>query len=424
MKTIHNSSEKESPLSHLQQPRGTRDILHKDKSRQNKILEIAKSITLTHGFQDIETPIFEDTSLFYRLGESSDIVTKETYTFQDRGGHSLTLRPEGTAPVARALISNGLTQNLPGKFFYCGPMFRYERPQKGRYRQFTQIGVELFGRDSYHADIEVIQLADTFLKDLGLRDSVSLEINTLRDKESRDAYRAALVSYFNIHKNNLSEDSKRRLEKNPLRILDSKDIKDRDLLKEAPLFSEYLTDASKEFFNNITKALNILGIQYNHNQQLVRGLDYYCHTAFEFVTTDLGAQGTLLAGGRYDGLVKNLGGPDISGVGWAAGLDRLALLADITLPEQRPICLLPLCEKAELECYKIATTLRAQGFYVETIYTGNIGKRLKKATKLNASHALLLGENELVSGQIQIKNLDASTDVKIALADLTTYFKS
>lgn len=407
----------------LQAPRGTRDLIGDEKTKNDIIIEVARRISQTHRFQDIETPLFESTNVFHRLGESSDIITKETYTFEDRGENSLTLRPEGTAPVARAFISNGLTQDLPAKFFYAGPMFRYERPQKGRYRQFTQIGVELIGRDTYHADVEVLVMAKTLLDKIGIGDSVTLNINTLGDQASRDAYRHALVEYFTPHKARLSEDSQRRLEQNPLRILDSKDEVDRALIKTAPVFSAYLTDESKLFFINVCRALEALKLPFTINEALVRGLDYYCHTVFEFVSTDLGAQGTVLAGGRYDGLIQSLGGPDVSGVGWAAGLERLAMLSPLAVSKPDLVCLLPLCEEAEIEMMKLSISLREMGLSCETIYSGNIGKRLKRADKLKAHFAIFMGEDEQSQGVVQIKNLRTSASQTVAIDDLKEFFQ-
>ncbi len=411
-------------MSNLQPARGTRDLLPEEKRRHQYVLSKAYGAARLFGFQEMDTPLFEDTSVFYRLGESSDIVTKETYTFDDRGGSSLTLRPEGTAPVARALISNGLTQDLPGKYFYSGPMFRYERPQKGRYRQLHQAGIELFGISTYHGDVEAIQVAEKFLTDLGLRDKVSLEINTLGDRESRDHYRKKLVAYFTEHRDDLSEDSKRRLEKNPLRILDSKDEGDRQLIKDAPLYGDSLTPDAHAFFNHVLQSLESLGIQYTSNPRLVRGLDYYCHTAFEYISTDLGAQGTVLAGGRYDGLVKSLGGPDVPGVGWACGIDRLALLITGEFQAPRPVMILPMGDAAEKKAFALANELRAQGLITETLYTGNLGKRLKKATKANAHTALILGEDELTQHKAQVRLLDQGTEELVALKELAAYIKA
>ncbi|HBN21733.1 MAG TPA: histidine--tRNA ligase, partial [Holosporales bacterium] len=298
-----------------------------------------------------------------------------------------------------------------------------ERPQKGRYRQFTQVGVEIFGLNSYHGDIEAIQIAENFLSRLGLRNQVSLELNSLGDGASRDNYREKLVAYFTRYKNDLSKDSQRRLEQNPLRILDSKDEGDRKLLKDAPLYGNSLTIEAQPFFDQVLKTLDTLGIQYHHNPHLVRGLDYYCHTAFEYVSTDLGAQGTVLAGGRYDGLVKNLGGPEVSGVGWAAGVDRLALLLDGDFAAPRPVAIIPMGETAEAKSFELANLLRAQNIVAETFYGGNLGKRLKKATKADASTALIIGDDELAQNQAQVRLLDKGTEELVAFDKLAAYIK-
>ena len=300
----------------LQPVRGTRDLIGDDAARHFHVVETARRITALYGFAEWQTPIFEDTKVFSRtLGETSDVVTKEMYTFEDRGGDSITLRPEGTAGVCRALITGGLTQTLPQKVFYAGPMFRYERPQKGRYRQFHQIGVELLGTDSPLADAEVIACGWQILNELGVAKDVELQINTLGDVQSRENYRAALVAYFSEHAAALSADSKTRLEKNPLRILDSKDESDKVLVASAPLIYDHLSDYAKGQYKLLKDFLTVFGVTFTENPRIVRGLDYYNHTAFEFVTTALGAQGTVLAGGRYDGLVEQMGGPHVPGVG-------------------------------------------------------------------------------------------------------------
>src|SRR6267378_963162 len=322
----------------LQSVRGTQDLLPAQMRRHRAVSETARRVAERYGFEEMATPIFEFTEVFERpIGETTDIVSKEMYSFTDRGGENITLRPENTAGVVRAVLSNALTQSTPLKFFYSGPMFRYERPQKGRFRQFHQIGVELLGVPQSQADIEVIALGQRILGALGIADKVVLELNTLGDPESRAAYRDALVAYFSARFSELSEDSRRRLERNPLRILDSKDPGDQRLAAEAPDFAEYLNDASREFFARVRDGLDALGVVYRLNPRLVRGLDYYTHTAFEFVTTELGTQGTVIGGGRYDGLVELMGGPAMPGVGWAAGIERLAMLIGDPPASSRPI---------------------------------------------------------------------------------------
>jgi histidyl-tRNA synthetase len=310
------------------------DLLPQDHLKHAFVIEKAKDIAASYGFAQMATPLMEFKEVFKRtLGDVSDIVTKEMYEIADRGGESLVLRPEGTAGVVRAVLSNGLTQSLPLKYFYAGPMFRYERPQKGRMRQLHQIGVELFGVAEPIGDVEVISLAFDILKKLGLTHRTILELNTLGDEESRTRYRDMLVTYLKDHEAALSSDSQIRLHKNPLRILDSKDEGDKKILKDAPLLTGSLNAFSKERFEKIQEGLASLNIPFKLNPHLVRGLDYYCHTAFEVTTTELGSQGTVLAGGRYDGLVETMGGPSIPGVGWGGGIDRLAMmLMDEDLP--------------------------------------------------------------------------------------------
>ena len=403
-------------MSKLQPVRGTHDLLPEDARRHRHIVDTGLRVSERYGFGEIETPIFEFTDVFKRtLGEASDVVSKEMYTFTDRGGEELTLRPEGTASVCRALITGGLTQNLPAKFYYQGPMFRYERPQKGRMRQFHQIGIELLGAAEPQADIEVISCGADILDAIGVLSRTTLELNTLGDTDSRKAYRAALVEYFGDHREALSEDSRRRLELNPLRILDSKDEGDRRLVEHAPSFDDYLNDYSKDFFAAVVAGLDALGVGYHRNTRLVRGLDYYCHTTFEFVTDALGAQGTVMAGGRYDGLVETMGGPAIPGVGWAAGIERLALLVEGVTDPARPIAIVPVGAGTELEALKLAHRLRRAGHAVEHGYTGNVGKRLKRASKVGARVALILGEDELARGAVQLRDLDAGTQDEAAL---------
>jgi histidyl-tRNA synthetase len=406
-------------VSSLQPVRGTHDILPDASRAHRHVVETARRVAEGYGFGEISTPIFEFTEVFARtLGETSDIVTKEMYTFTDRGGDEITLRPEGTAGIARALISGGLAQDLPLKFFYTGPMFRYERPQKGRLRQFHQFGVELLGIATAQADIEVIALAAHILDKLGALAKAKLEINTLGDRESREAYRAVLVDYLSAHRANLSEDSRTRLERNPLRILDSKDEGDRKILREAPLFPEYLTPAAQDFFAAVRRGLDALGVAHEVNPRLVRGLDYYCHTAFEFTTEHLGAQGTILAGGRYDGLVAAMGGRDTPGVGWAAGVERLSMLVDNVPPPPRPIAVIPAGDGAEAKALETAQELRRAGFVVDIGFSGNLGKRMKRANKLGARAAVILGENELSRNAATVRDLDSGEESEIPLAAL------
>jgi histidyl-tRNA synthetase len=409
--------------SKLQPVRGTHDLLPEEARKHRFIVSEALEVAARYGYGEIATPVFEFSEVFHRtLGDTSDVVTKETYTFTDRGGENLTLRPEFTAGIARAFISGGLQDQLPLKYFYAGPAFRYERPQKGRQRQFHQIGAELLGVDTPQGDIETIALAYRVLESLGLKDKVKLELNTLGDAESRTAYREALVKYFESHAANLSDDSKARLVRNPLRILDSKDEGDRKIIADAPRMQEHLTAFTKHYFTRVQEGLTALGINFAFNERLVRGLDYYNHTVFEFTTDLLGAQGTVLAGGRYDGLIELMGGPSTPGIGWAAGIERLAALVDFAdrIKTARPIAVIPLGDAAEKEALKLTEQLRAGGFTVELGYKGNLGNRMKKANKVQAVAALIIGDSELAKGVAVLKDLDSGSQQEVALSSLTS----
>lgn len=399
--------------------RGTVDLLPDDARRHRRVSDTARDLAERYGFGEIQTPIFEFTDVFARtLGDVSDVVTKEMYTFEDRGGERITLRPENTAGVARAYISGKLQNALPLKYFYSGPMFRYERPQKGRQRQFHQIGVELFGVPGPAADVEVIALGAQVLAALGMLDKTVLHLNTLGDTPSREAYRAALIAYFNDHKDSLSEDSLSRLDKNPLRILDSKNKGDRVVVEGAPVFDDYLTDEAANFFAEVRQGLDDLGVSYIRDPRLVRGLDYYCHTAFEFVTDALGAQGTVIGGGRYDGLVGIMGGPETPGVGWAGGIERLAMLADQTmapLEAPRPVALAPIGAAAERRLRQLAYTLRRDGVAVDIGYSGNLKRRMARAAKVNAHTAVILGDDELNKGVATVRDMETGAQQEVAL---------
>jgi histidyl-tRNA synthetase len=408
-------------MAQLQPVRGTQDILPAAARRHRAVSETARLTAERYGFEEIATPIFEFLEVFERpIGEATDIVSKEMYVLEDRGGDKLALRPENTAGVIRAVLSNGLTQSVPLKLFYSGPMFRYERPQKGRYRQFHQIGAELIGVASPQADIEVIALGRDILEALGLGGRIELELNTLGDTASRQAYRAALVGYFSDHTAALSEDSRDRLTRNPLRILDSKDLGDREIIAGAPAYAAYLNEDSQAFFAAVQRGLDALGIAYRLSPRLVRGLDYYCHTAFEFVSTELGSQGTVLGGGRYDGLMALMGGPDLPAVGWAAGIERLAMLIAEPAGAPRPIAVIPLGEAAEAPSLGLTQELRKAGFTVDLGYSGNASKRMKRANKLGARVALVLGDDELARDAVSLRDLDTGEQVEVPRAELGT----
>jgi histidyl-tRNA synthetase len=403
-------------MTFLQPARGTQDLLPETARRHRHVKETARTAAELYGFAEIATPIFEFAEVFTRpIGETSDIVVKEMYTFTDRGGEEVTLRPENTAGVVRAVLSNGLVQSAPLKFFYEGPMFRYERPQKGRFRQFHQIGVELIGVAQPQADIEVIALGSRILDALGVRERTVLELNTLGDPDSRAAYRQALISYFSAYIAKLSEDSLRRLERNPLRIFDSKNEDDRRITAGAPPFEEYLNSTSRDFFAQVCDGLDRLGIGYQLNPRLVRGLDYYTHTAFEFITADLGAQGTVMGGGRYDGLVEMMGGPAMPGVGWAAGIERLAMLIVEPPAPPRPIAVVPIGEAGEVMALTVAETLRNSGCNVDLSYSGNLQRRLRRANRIHARAALLIGENEAARNIVTLRDLDSGEQSEVPI---------
>ena len=411
----------------LQPVKGTRDLLPGICKQFRHVEQTASEVSSLYGFDEIETPILEPAALFLRsLGDTSDIVSKEMYRFTDAGGDDLVLRPEGTAGVARALISEGLAQDLPLKLFYRGPMFRRERPQKGRYRQFYQCGVELLGVESPAADLEVISCGYHMLQELGLSQNLTLHLNTIGDADSRFQFREALKAYFLSHKDQLSKESQDRLDRNPLRILDSKDPGDRLLLQNAPRLADSLTPAASEFFAQVQVGLKELGIPVTIDPLLVRGLDYYCHTVFEFTTQNLGAQNAVLAGGRYDGLVSDLGGPKVPGVGWAFGTDRLVLLLnelqrDVT--RQPGFALIPIGERAEKLMPSLAQEIRRAGLRVDLSFSGNVGKRMKRADKVGALAAVIFGDNELDADRFQIKALKTGTQTELPRAEIVKELK-
>ncbi|RJX68211.1 histidine--tRNA ligase [Tsuneonella suprasediminis] len=374
--------------------RGTQDIFGADAESFAFVVETFERVRRLYRFRRVEMPVFEKTEVFARsLGETTDVVSKEMYSFDDRGGESLTLRPEFTAGIARAYLTDGWKQYAPLKVATHGPLFRYERPQKGRYRQFHQLDAEVIGAAEPQADVELLTMADQLLNELGIADGVTLQLNTLGDGDSREAWRAALIDYFSAHKAELSEDSQDRLERNPLRILDSKDPRDKAFVADAPRIDDYLSAEAQDFFAAVTGGLDAAGVAWARNPALVRGLDYYRHTAFEFVTDRLGAQGTVLGGGRYDGLMESLGGPATPAVGWAAGIERLAMLVgdrEIAGPDVSLAV-----EDNELIAKGIAATaaLRAAGFSVEVFDSGSPRKRYDKAAKVQAKALVSLNDS-------------------------------
>ncbi|MDN3647124.1 histidine--tRNA ligase [Pontixanthobacter aestiaquae] len=378
--------------------RGTQDIFGPDAEGFAFVVETFERVRKLYRFRRAEMPVFEKTEVFARsLGETTDVVSKEMYSFEDRGGDSLTLRPEFTAGIARAYLTNGWQQHAPLKLATHGPLFRYERPQKGRYRQFHQIDAEIIGAGEPQADVELLAMADQLLKELGIED-VTLHLNTLGDGASREAWRAALVEYFRAVKDQLSDDSQERLEKNPLRILDSKDRKDKPFLADAPKIDDFLSDEARSFFEAVTSGLDAAGVKWKRAEALVRGLDYYRHTAFEFIPDEgsasadaLGSQSTVLGGGRYDGLIENLGGPATPAVGWAAGIERLAMLVGQQQYDSANLLNIILAVEDD-ELIQIGHSamraFREAGLSADWIVAGSPRKRYDKAVKINA-HVLI-----------------------------------
>jgi len=396
--------------------RGTQDIFGDEQRRFAQVLGTFEHVHGLYAFQRLDLPVFEDTQVFARsIGETTDVVSKEMYTFPDRGGDLLTLRPEFTAGIARAYLTEGWQQYAPLKLVTSGAVFRYERQQKGSYRQFHQIDAEILGAPEPAADVELLVMADQLLRELGIAEGVTLQLNTLGDAETRDAWRDALVAHFEAHRDQLSEDSLVRLEKNPLRILDSKDPRDRPIADAAPDIDAYLTPEARAFFEAVTAGLDAAGVAWTRNARLVRGLDYYRHTAFEFVTDRLGSQGTVLAGGRYDGLIESLGGPATAGVGWAAGVERLAMLLDE--PEKPGIdaVVVSMGAAAELRATGLVAELRRADVATDMAFRGNMKRRMAKANDQGARYALILGDDELANGQVQVKALKTGEQAKVSL---------
>ncbi len=412
-------------MQKLRTVRGVHDLLPYELHKHNIVVKSGLEISDKYNYSQIEIPIFEYSEVFTKpLGKSSDIVTKENYIFKDRSEDELMLRPEGTSGVVRAFLNAGLIQDLPQRFSYYGPMFRYERPQKGRLRQFKQLGVECLGLSTPMADIEVISLGHVFLDKLNILDKITLKINSLGDFDSRKKYRDSLVNYLRDYQSKLSKDSLRRLSINPLRILDSKNEGDQKIIQNAPSIFEYLNIDSKTRFEDVCKGLDHLNIKYQIDKNLVRGLDYYCHTAFEFTTNELGTQGTVLAGGRYDGLSKMLGGPDVPGVGWAAGIERLALMVQSEFVNAIDVVLVGQCESFNYLLLPIMKELIQKGIKSEIIYTGNFSKKFKRANKIKASYAIILGKEEINNNNFKFKDLTSGFEELLNLDQIIKKLKN
>ena len=412
----------------IQRPKGTADLLPDESSKWQYVEETAKMILGDYQFHEIRTPIFESYDLFSRgVGETSDIVSKEMYDFKDKGNRHMSLRPEGTAPVVRAFVENklfGPEYAKPYKVYYMGPMFRYERPQGGRMRQFHQLGVEVFGSTNPAIDVESMALAMDLFKEFGL-EHLTLVINSLGDKESRTAYREALIAYLEPHFADLSEDSQVRLHKNPLRVLDSKNKKDQEIVKDAPSILDYLSDDSKSHFESVKEMLEVLDIPYKIDSNMVRGLDYYNHTIFEIMSDapGFGAITTICAGGRYDGLVEEIGGPATPGFGFALGLERLMMTLaaeNIDIPDlhEVDVYVVGLGETTKIETLKLVQAIRSAGLSAERDYSNRKAKaQFKTAAKLKAKVVITLGEDELEKGELNFKVMKNGKESKVSLKE-------
>jgi histidyl-tRNA synthetase len=402
--------------------RGMQSLLGEDADRMAAVVAAFDRVRRLYGFKRVEVPVLEATEVFARtMGETTDVVSKEMYSFEDRSGDSVTMRPEFTAGIARAYLSEGWQQFAPLKVATHGPAFRYERPQKGRFRQFHQLDAEIIGAAEAAADVEILALGDQLLRELGIGDAVTLELNTLGDAETREAWRDALVEHFRASADKLSDDSRDRLERNPLRILDSKDPRDRAIADGAPAIDDFLTGEARDYFEQVTAGLDAAGVEWTRNPRLVRGLDYYRHTAFEFVTDRLGAQGAVIAGGRYDGLIEALGGPHTPAVGWAAGIERLAMLIDAPEANRVIASIIPLGEAAELRAVGLLSELRRWGIVADMSFRGNMKKRLQRANAAGALFAIILGDDEIARGEATVKDLQSGEQSLAPLDDVLTH---
>ena len=405
-------------MTSVQPVRGTQSLVHEDADRLAAVVAAFDKVRRLYGFKRVEVPTIEHTAVFARtIGETTDVVSKEMYSFEDRGGEGITLRPEFTAGICRAYLSEGWQQYAPMKVATSGSAFRYERPQKGRFREFHQLDAEIIGAGEPQADVELLGFADQLLKELGISGTI-LKLNTLGDPETRSAWRDALYEHFKSHSAALSEDSVARLERNPLRILDSKAHQDWPIVDSAPTVDDFLTSEAADFFAKVTAGLDAAGIAWERAPRLVRGLDYYRHTSFEFITDRLGAQGTMLAGGRYDGLIEALGGPHTPAVGWAAGIERLAMMIDAPEVEKPTAVVVPLGERAEAAGQRLVADLRRAGVAADMAYRGNMKKRLSRANDAGADFALIIGDDELDRGEAQLKNLGTGEQRSVPLDEV------
>lgn len=404
--------------------RGFKDVILTDAKKFNYIIDLIGKVAETYNYQKSYFPILEESSVYQRtLGEASDIVNKEMYNFTDKGENKVTLRPEFTAGIVRSLISNKLYHELPLKFFTYGPLFRYERPQKARQRQFNQVNFEFFGNDTYFAELELIMLIEQIIKKLNIQNKVTLEINSLGSNDARLKYKDELVNYYLRYENDLSEDSKHRLKTNPLRILDSKDIKDQEINQDAPLLEDYFTSFDQKFFSSLLEELTKQNISYKLNNKLVRGLDYYAHTVFEYSTALLGAQNAVFAGGRYDNLIENMGGRATPAVGFAGGVERMFELIEMNEQNIINIIVLPLSDAEKSSAFSLLNLLRQNDIKADIIFSGgNLTKKLKKAAKFKPDFVAILGENEVATKQVLLRNFKSGKEVLCEFANLAADF--
>ena len=406
----------------LRPVRGTHDIFGEEINKFNQISKVVSKNAKLKDFREIQTPIFEFSNLFSKpLGEHSDVVLKEMYSFEDRNNEFLTLRPEYTTPMIRAAITNNLLNDIPLKIFGIGPMFRRERPQKGRYRQFNQINFEILGTKDVLADVELISLSNIILNELLPRNKIILNINSLGDKHSLSNFKKNLAKYFNAHKKKLSNESVKKIDSNPLRILDSKLEEDKEISKSSPKIYEFLTKEAKMHYENLKKSLKVLDINFVENFNLVRGLDYYCNTVFEFKTNSLGSQDTLLGGGRYDGLIKVLGGPDIPGIGWAAGIERIALLMESEKKINSTVHIAVTNEKFKDYFLYLQKYLSENKISYYWNYKYNLKKSFTKANTSSASYIIIIGENEFNGNFYTIKNLLTGEQKELMLDQINNF---
>ncbi len=405
--------------------RGMKDLLPREWRIAKHIESIALQTGKLYGYDGFSTPILESASVFDRtLGDTSDVVSKEMYCFADKKGRLVALRPEFTASVMRAVISNGLKQKLPLKLFSSGPLFRYDRPQEGRQRQFHQVNFEYIGASNPYSDAETIILATHFLSNLGILEDLTLELNSLGCPSTRRSYNEALIAYFKKYLSDLSTDSKQRLEQNPLRILDSKDENDRLISRGAPVISDFYSDEAKDYFKQVRNHLDNLGVNYVINPKLARGLDYYSHTTFEFTTSKLGAQSTVLAGGRYDGLATLMGEDEIPAIGFAAGIERLAMMCKFSLEQERPVYIIPIGDECLDYSVLLINQLRKTNISAILELDGKIGKRLQAAVSVNAKYVIFIGTQELTTNSYKLKDLDTGIEQTVTMPELLKVVKS